>query len=191
MTYVVIGMLALIAVHCGLAAIKRNNTLAKKQRGMFTGIAHLLSTLAFILVIYGVHIAREEDVMPLYTPIFQLRHLAFLILMLAAICFFATFFKGRIYHLLQRPLLVSLGLWAGAHLLVNGEPYAVAIFGGTLVWLIVSLLTYARSAKQTSVAEKSKAALWRADALAVVCGLAFYGIMFKHLHQLLIGVPVI
>lgn len=41
---------------------------------------------------------------------------------------------------LRHPQLVGFSLWAGAHLLVNGDMPSIVLFGGLLIWAVVEML---------------------------------------------------
>ena len=42
--------------------------------------------------------------------------------------------KGKLASGMRHPMLVGFGVWAGAHLLVNGDLASFLMFGGLLVW---------------------------------------------------------
>jgi uncharacterized membrane protein len=47
--------------------------------------------------------------------------------------------KGKLLNGMRHPMLTGFALWAGAHLLVNGDVPSFVLFGGLLVWAIVEM----------------------------------------------------
>lgn len=52
---------------------------------------------------------------------------------------------GRLIHDWRHPMLTGFGLWAGAHLLVNGSLAGLILFGGLLAWAVVTVVVINRS----------------------------------------------
>ncbi len=46
--------------------------------------------------------------------------------------------RGNLIAGMRHPMLTGFGLWAAAHLLVNGDLASILLFGGLLVWAIVT-----------------------------------------------------
>jgi uncharacterized membrane protein len=99
--------------------------------------------------------------------------------------FLAAYFPGRIRGALQHPMLVSVMLWALAHLIATGMLANVVLFGGFLAWAIADRISYSwRSQRPIPTAPPRRLN----DAIAVAAGLVFY-IVFEHwLHARWIGV---
>ncbi|PYG30595.1 NnrU family protein [Pelagimonas varians] len=47
--------------------------------------------------------------------------------------------KGAIFYKMRHPMLFGFALWAGAHLLVNGDVPSFVLFGGLLVWSLAEM----------------------------------------------------
>jgi uncharacterized membrane protein len=47
---------------------------------------------------------------------------------------------GRLRGYLRHPMLISVKIWAIAHLLVNGDLAAIILFGGMLAWAVGSVI---------------------------------------------------
>ncbi|WP_425043264.1 NnrU family protein [Primorskyibacter sp. S87] len=47
--------------------------------------------------------------------------------------------KGLILNKMRHPMLAGFGVWAIAHLLVNGDMASIILFGGLLVWALVEV----------------------------------------------------
>jgi len=53
--------------------------------------------------------------------------------------------KGRARAWLRHPMLTGLLVWAGAHLLVNGDQASILLFGGLAIWALVSMVMINRA----------------------------------------------
>ncbi len=47
--------------------------------------------------------------------------------------------KGKLLNSVRHPMLIGFGLWAAAHLLVNGDVPSLVLFGGLLVWALLEI----------------------------------------------------
>ena len=47
--------------------------------------------------------------------------------------------KGRARSWMRHPMLAGVLIWAGAHLLVNGDVASIVLFGGLAAWAVVSI----------------------------------------------------
>ncbi|MEE9387285.1 MAG: NnrU family protein [Paracoccaceae bacterium] len=48
--------------------------------------------------------------------------------------------KGRARAWLRHPMLIGVLVWAGAHILVNGDVASLVLFGGIAAWAVVSMV---------------------------------------------------
>ncbi|MFN2168786.1 MAG: NnrU family protein, partial [Anaerolineae bacterium] len=113
-------------------------------------------------------------------------HLAALLMLPVFVFFVAPYFPGRIKTTLKHPQLVAVKLWAVAHLLVNGTVADLVLFGSFLAWAVIDRISLKRRPER-AVPGLAPAA-GRNDALAIVVGLALYGLFAMVLHQRWIGV---
>ncbi len=102
--------------------------------------------------------------------------------------FFAAYLPGRVRLALKHPMLIGTKLWATAHLLANGTLADVLLFGSVLLWAGLDRLSLSRRPpRPVRTAPPNR---WN-DLVAVVLGLAVYGLILRYLHTLLIGVPLL
>ncbi|WGW03917.1 NnrU family protein [Tropicibacter oceani] len=47
--------------------------------------------------------------------------------------------KGALFYKMRHPMLTGFAIWAGAHLLVNGDIPSFILFGGLGIWAIVEM----------------------------------------------------
>ena len=57
----------------------------------------------------------------------------------------ASGMKTRAMRALRHPLLIGVMVWAVAHLLVNGDPPSLVLFGGLLAWPILEVVLINRA----------------------------------------------
>ncbi|OCP09149.1 MULTISPECIES: NnrU family protein [unclassified Ensifer] len=190
MAILVLGIIIFLGMHLirVVAPGFRAGVIESRGKGAWMGIYAILSLIGLCLIIYGFGQASSETGM-LYDPPVFLRHIA-LLLMLFAFIFLAAGFlpAGRIAVAVKHPQVLSIKIWALAHLLANGETSSVLLFGSFLVWAVilrVSLKRRERAGERVLPVFKSA----MNDVLAIVIGLAVYVLFVWKLHEWLIGVP--
>jgi uncharacterized membrane protein len=97
----------------------------------------------------------------------------------------AAYLPGRISAAVKHPMLLSVKLWAFAHLLVSARLANFILFGALLAWAVYDRI----SVKQRALPIKSGPV--RNDVIALVIGLLAYAFMLTRGHTLIIGVPLI
>jgi uncharacterized membrane protein len=80
-------------------------------------------------------------------------------------------------------MLVSIKIWAVAHLLANGDLASILLFGSFLVWAVFDRISVKRRAAPIPAAGPVAN-----DVIAVVAGLAVYALFVWRLHEWLFGV---
>lgn len=93
-----------------------------------------------------------------------------LLVLIAVYLFAASGMKTRLGTGLRHPQLIGFALWAGAHLLVNGDLPSLVLFGGLLLWSLVEMAVISRTpwtAPQTAPAPIRKEIMAAAGAVLV------------------------
>lgn len=193
MAILVLGIIIFLGMHLirVVAPGFRAGVIESRGKGTWMGIYALLSLIGLCLIIYGFGQARSETGV-LYDPPVFLRHIALLLMLFAFVSLAAGFLPaGRIAVALKHPQILSVKIWALAHLLSNGETSSVLLFGSFLAWgviLRISLKRRERAGERVLPMFKSATN----DVLAVVIGLVAYVLFVWKLHEWLIGVaPVV
>ena len=111
---------------------------------MFKGLYSLMSILGFVLLVYGFSQVRWDSPF-IWTPPTALRHIAVLLMLVAMVLLVAAHvphnaFKARLHH----PMVLSVKVWALAHLLANGRLADLILFGAFLLWSVFNF----RAARQ-------------------------------------------
>jgi uncharacterized membrane protein len=104
----------------------------------FKGVHALVSLLGFYLLVVGYGEARLQTVVLWNPPIFT-KHISLLLMLFASILLVAAYiqrnhFKMRMGH----PMVLSVKVWALAHLLSNGNLADVVLFGAFLIWSVLN-----------------------------------------------------
>ncbi|AEG56262.1 NnrU family protein [Sinorhizobium meliloti] len=193
MAILVLGIIIFLSMHLVrvVAPGFRAGIIDSRGKGTWMGLYTIVSLVGLCLIIYGFGQARGETGM-LYDPPIFLRHIALLLMLVAFIVLAAGFLPaGRIAVALKHPQVLSIKIWALAHLLANGETSSVLLFGSFLAWAVIlriSLKRRERAGEKVLPVFKSA----RNDVLAVVIGLVAFVLFVWKLHELLIGVqPVV
>jgi len=103
------------------------------------GVITALLALSIVLMVIGY---RGAEFTPVWEPPAVLRHINNLLMLLAFYVFGASARKSDRVWLgtkIRHPQLVAFIIWAVSHLMVNGDLASVVLFGGLLVWAVVSI----------------------------------------------------
>lgn len=145
-----------------------------------------VSLLGFGLMVYGYGLARQTPLALWATPR-GMNHLAALLTLLSFVLLAAAYIPGNaIKARLRHPMMLSVKVWALAHLLANNTLADALLFGSFLLWAILAF----RAARQRErlnppAAVQAKAS---ATALTVLVGIAAWAAFALWGHQALIGV---
>lgn len=192
MTLLLLGIVIFLGMHLVrvVAPGLRASVIERQGKGAWMGIYAVISLVGLLLIIYGFGEARAVTGMLYNLPVF-LKHLSLLLMLLAFICLAAGFLPGgRIAVAVKHPQILSIKIWALAHLLANGETSSVLLFGSFLAWAVILRI----SLKRRERAGEKVLPVFRSasnDLLAVVIGVVAYGLFVWKLHEWLIGVAPI
>jgi hypothetical protein len=98
----------------------------------------------------------------------------------------ASSLKVRITSMVRHPQLTAIKAWSVSHLLVNGDLPSLVLFGGLLVWAVVSVILINRQDGKNAMATSDIG--WLKEALAIGVTVGLYGAV-AHAHAYL-GYPV-
>lgn len=140
MIWLIVGLVLFLGAHSVriFADNWRTQTLQKWGEKPFKGVYALLSLLGFYALIVGYGEARLQTV-ALWNPPVATRHISVLLMVFASILLVAAYvprnhFKARLKH----PMVLSVKVWALAHLLANGNLADVILFGSFLIWAVLN-----------------------------------------------------
>lgn len=138
MTTLIIGLAVWTFVHYlkRLAPAVRASMDTKMGVGPAKGTIALLLVLSIVLMVIGY---RNADDLYVYSPIAGMGHLNNLLMLFAVMLLGMGHSKGKMRSWFRHPMLMSVIVWAGAHLLVNGDLASVILFGGMAVWALIQM----------------------------------------------------
>ena len=130
--------------------------------------------------------ARQETLVLWVSPSWM-KHVTAVLMIVAMILFVSAYipgnwFKARLHH----PQVLSVKVWALAHLLSVGVVADVVLFGGFLIWAVLSF----RAARQRDRANHTVYPPGNAigTSIAIAAGLVAWSVFALLLHGPLIGV---
>jgi uncharacterized membrane protein len=189
MLTLIVGIVLFLGTH-SLTTLRetRAGLITRVGPGPFKGIYSLAALAGFVLICVGFSRYRAEGWVQLWTPPPGARHVTILLMWFAFVALAASGRKpGRIRGWLRHPMLVSVKIWALAHLLANGDLGGLVLFGSFLAWAVYDRIAVKR---RGDIGAPRVPAFTRADAVALGGGTVAYLAMI-FLHPVLIGVPVI
>lgn len=186
MEALVLGLILFLGVHSVriVADDWRSQTLARWGEPAWKGGYSVVSVLGLGLIVWGYGQARLHPQVLWASPIWT-RHLAALLVLVAMVLLVAAYVPRNAFKLkLQHPMVLSVKLWAAAHLLANNTLADVLLFGGFLVWAVADFRRARRRSTERVALEPSAVATGLTVAMGALvwAGLAFWG------HAWLFGV---
>jgi uncharacterized membrane protein len=188
MNYLILGLVIFLGTHSIRIVAEGWRTGARAQWGeaAFKGVYSVVSLLGFGLVIYGFGLAREAPTM-LWMPPRGMRHAASLLTLIAFVFLAAAYvprnaLKARFHH----PMVLSVKIWALAHLLANGSLAHMVLFGSFLAWAVLDFIASRRRDRALGTTYPAGAAAGTLTTLAV--GAGAWVVFALYLHGLLIGI---
>lgn len=191
MFFLVLGLLVFLGIHSlRVGSDVRRDALRNRfgEAGFKTAYA-VLSAVGLGLVVYGFGLVRETPQL-LWTPLAGLRHLNFLLMLVSMVLLVAAYVpENAIRSTLHHPMVLSVKVWALAHLLANGTLAHLVLFGGFLVW---SVLVF-RSSRQRDrmLVMHYPSGTMKATVLTVGIGVSLWFVVLAWLHGMLIGVRLL
>jgi uncharacterized membrane protein len=188
MSVLILGLVLFLGIHSTriFADGWRSGMVAKMGPLPWKGVYSVASILAFIVMVWGFRMARA-DTMVLYSTPRWMTHVTALLMVLSMILFVAAYipknwFKAKFHH----PMVLSVKVWALAHLLSNGVAADVVLFVGFLIWAVLSFSAARRRDRANNTVYPPGNAIGTTITIAV--GLIAWSIFALLLHGPLIGV---
>ncbi len=188
MIFLILGLVIFLGLHSVriVAEDWRSAQLALRGESAYKGIYSLISALGLGLIIWGYGQTRIAPVDLYLAPAFT-RHIASLLMLISFVLLLCAYVPGtRLKGKLHHPMIISVKIWAFAHLITNGRLGDVLLFGAFLIWAIFDLR--AAKARDRQLATSYAAGSWSRDGIVVVIGLAIWWLFARFGHAWLIGV---
>ena len=185
MLLLVLGVLVWSLVHLFPCVMpNKRNRLNDSMGNKYQGLFALTIVLSIVFMVFGWRHTVPEYV---YNPPAWGRHLTMLLVFIAVVLFGAASAPSRIKQWIRHPMLIGVLVWALAHLLANGDSRSVVLFGGMLIWSVLSVFFINR---RDGVWEKPvQPEGWVPDIKLLVISLVIY-IVLIFLHPYFSGIPL-
>jgi len=190
MLFLVLGLLLFLGTHSlrVYGDASRDQLIESVGPGPFKAIYALASLLGFALLVYGFGVARDAPVV-LWVPPPAMKHLAYLLTLVSMVLMAAVYVpRNAIKAKLHHPMVLSVKVWALAHVLANGTVAHVVLFGSMLLWSVLLFKASRARDKRNQVvyAPGNKGA----TILTLEIGIAMWLVFVGWAHGWLIGVQV-
>lgn len=139
--------------------------------GAGKAVAALVILAGVVLMVLGF---RATDGAELYVLPAWARHVNNLLMLVAVLLLGLGQSKSRLRGVLRHPMLTGVLVWAVAHLLVNGDPASVLLFGGLGVWAMVEMVVINRAEPEWRRPTAGSAA---GDLRLLLIGVVVYGLI--------------
>ena len=188
MKWMLLGLVLFLGTHSlrVFAPAWRSQQKERLGESTFKGVYTLASRLGFGLLCWGYDLARTTPLV-LWVPPVATRHVAALFMLIASVLMVAAFVPGN--HIKARmghPMVLSVKVWALAHLLANGNLEDVILFGSFLLWAV--LCFRAARARDRAANLAPVVVNLRATMVAVMGGVVLYALFLFKAHAWLVGV---
>ncbi len=188
MALLVLGIVLFLGLHLVrvVAPGLRSSMIARLGEGGWKGAYSIASIVALVILIYGFGQAR--DMTPIWTPPFWMSHITILLMLFALICLVASLLPaGHIAVRTKHPMVLSVKIWALAHLLSNGDGAAILLFAAFLAWGVILRISLKRRERAGEIALRPFVSA-KYDLYAIVIGVIVWALIIWKLHAWIIGV---
>jgi uncharacterized membrane protein len=191
MNTLLLGLLLFLGMHSAriFAEQGRHALQARIGATAFKGLYALVSLLGFYLVLKGYGEARLDPI-AVWAPPKGMRHLAVLLMLPAMVLLVAAYIpRNALKNRLKHPMVLSVKVWALAHLSSNGNVADLVLFGSFLVWAVLCF----RAARQRDRAAENElietpGPLRQRTLLTWGIGIAAWLVLLAGGHTYLVGV---
>lgn len=184
MEVLVLGLVLFLGIHLlPVLTGVRNDLYLRLGEKRYKGLFSLASALGLVLIVVGYWRAPSEP--RLFNPFPAAILIAPLVMVITFVLLASANMRTHIRHTLRHPMLIGVGLWAGVHLLANGEMKATLLFGAFLAYVLIDLVSVVQRK-----AVKSFTPVTRQDAMAVGSGIVI-ALLVMAFHRFLFGVKAV
>ena len=198
MEMMILGLVLFLGTHSIriFSPDRRLHLIERIGQKAYKGIYTLVSLIGIVLIVKG-HDNALATLNWGWTPPVFTKHITLLLMLFAIIMLVSTYIpNNHIKAKLKHPMILSVKVWAFAHLIANGEGANVILFGSFLVWAVLdfrSVRQRDRLDTQLSPNEDSRVAVQTKKSVASTLSCIFVGTviwvaMIVYLHNLLFGV---
>jgi len=198
MALLILGLVLFLGAHSTriFAENWRQAILERLGEKAYKGVYTLVSLLGFGLMVFGFDQVRWDSPL-LWAPPVWVKHAAALLMLLSLVLLASAYtprnaIKAKLHH----PMVLSVKVWALAHLLANPRLADVVLFGAFLLWSVLNFRAARQRDRLAAVSEQagegsaalqpeiSISATWRAIGIGVVV----WAFLLSRGHTWLFGV---
>lgn len=198
MTWLILGLVLFLGAHSTriFADEWRSRTIAAWGEKPLKAFFALVSLLGFYGLLVGYAEVRLNPVF-IWQPPIATRHISVLLMLFASILLVAAHIPGNHFKVrLGHPMVLSVKVWALAHLLSNGNLADVILFGAFLVWSVMNFKSARardRASAESQVHTPDEAApstppKLSATLITIAAGAVVWGLITFVLHAQVVGV---
>lgn len=190
MAILIIGVVLFIVTHTvrSIAPGFRSAMIEKMGVNGWRGAHSVASTVSLAVMIYGYVIAPTVNVW--FPPVWT-AHIAVTLMLIAMICLVAGLLPaGHVVVKTKHPMVLSIKIWAFAHLVANGDLASIILFGALLAWAVFMRIALKRRQRAGELVLRPFVSS-RNDILALVIGLVVWLAFLLKLHEWLFNVAPI
>lgn len=188
MPLLILGIVLFLGLHLirVVAPGLRASMIASLGESGWKAAYSVASIVTLILLIYGFGQAR--DMTPIWSPPFWMSHITILLMLFAMICLIASLLPaGHIAVRTKHPMVLSVKIWALAHLLSNGDGAAILLFAAFLAWGVILRISLKRRARAGEITLRPFVSA-KYDLYAIIIGVVVWALIIWKLHAWIIGV---
>ncbi|UZE96072.1 NnrU family protein [Alkalimarinus alittae] len=149
----------------------------------YKAVFSVVSLVGFSLMIYGKY---QAEFVSVWHPPAMLAVVTKLVMLPAMVLLVAAYLPSNIKKHTRHPMLLGVSLWAGGHLLINGDMASILLFGGFLMYAVIDSTSV--NARGVTLQVETKP-LWN-DVIVLILGGLMYALLGMF-HQNLFGVSIV
>lgn len=183
MILLIAGLLLFTTVHLVPAAAPaaRARLVEKLGENAYRGLFSVMIVASLVIIVFGWKAATPGSI---YTPPLRGGAVISALVFFAFVLFVTSKARSNYRRFVRHPQMMAVILWSLAHLLVNGDSRAVALFGGLGIWAVFETVLIN---KRDGTWKKPDVVPFSADMIvAAIAAVAFAALFF--LHKALFGV---
>ena len=188
MALLILGIVLFLGIHLirVVAPGLRTSMIASLGESGWKIAYSVASIVTLVILIYGFGQAR--DMTPIWSPPFWMSHITILLMLFAMICLVASLLPaGHIAVRTKHPMVLSVKIWALAHLLSNGDGVAILLFAAFLAWGVILRISLKRRERAGEITLRPFVSA-KYDLYAIIIGVIVWALIIWKLHAWIIGV---
>lgn len=185
MTFLALGILLWAGAHLSttLRMGFRQTLIEKLDENKYKGLFSLVLLTSLALIVFG---WRSTDSLHVYDPPLWNSPVMIFFMWAAVFLMIASSAPSNVKRLIRHPQLTGVIVWAGAHLLANGDNRSLLLFGGLGLWAVLEIVLINR---RDGAREKPDAVPFTRDLMVLVLS-AVVVVVLVLLHPFFTGMKI-